>query len=111
MKIVQIGCNNGNDECNKFILEHSEQIDAVYLIEPLPNCIDIITERYKNIKNVKIFNIGITDNDFSDNTLNLYIPKNNSTSPSKKSAPEFIRGGEFEVTSLINLKILYIKLS
>jgi FkbM family methyltransferase len=59
MNIIQIGCNKAHDSCHKYITEHKDEIENVYLIEALPSCIPVIEKAYRNIPNVKIFNMGI----------------------------------------------------
>lgn len=69
MKIVQIGCNNGDDEIFNLISQH--QIDFALLIDANPFVLELTKERYKNYKNVKIECHLISDKEIE---ATFYIP-------------------------------------
>jgi FkbM family methyltransferase len=69
MNIVQIGCNNGDDHVFDFI--NTNDITSAYLVEPLVYPYNLAVEKYKDFKNVTLFNMAITDDD-SQNELELF---------------------------------------
>lgn len=70
MKIVQIGCNNGDDEVYKIIT--SQHIDFALLVDANPFVLEDLTKvRYKNFNNVKI-ECHLISND--DTEKHFYIP-------------------------------------
>ena len=74
MTIVQVGANNGVDPCSDFVIKNKDHIKEVHLIEPLIACNDHINKVYKDIPNVKIHNIAISDNSLLKE-LSIYYPK------------------------------------
>jgi len=75
MKIVQVGTNNSLDDCHKYVINHKDEIEKVYLIEPLSMCNPHIKEAYKNIKNFKIFNIAISPV-ANKKVIKMFVPTN-----------------------------------
>ena len=72
MKFLQIGTNNGADECYNIVKEHD--IELGILVEPIPELRDKIKNQYKGINNINIESIAITpDNNIS--SIDLYKSK------------------------------------
>ena len=78
MIVVQIGCNKSHDACYKYIMKNREELETAYLIEALPSCIPLIEAAYKDLPNVKVFNMGIGSE--SEDELEFFYPTNNPTS-------------------------------
>lgn len=91
MTIVQIGTNNGADDCNTFVRQNKDTIDKVYLIEPLAKCNTHIIDMYNGIPNVSIHNIGISDNPLQDE-ITMFHPAHDETSAHSASNIEHLIG-------------------
>lgn len=86
MKIIQIGANNGNDITYDFIKDHSNDIELVVLVEPIPFA-DIQGElftKYKSINNSHIEKIAITPEE-DKQLLTLYFNPNSNYEVSSTS--------------------------
>jgi FkbM family methyltransferase len=79
MTIVQIGANNGIDSCSDFVIKNKERIKEVHLVEPLQACNEHIKKVYKDIPNVKIYNLAISENPILKE-MSIYYPKHDNTS-------------------------------
>lgn len=79
MIIVQVGTNNGVDACSDFVLKNKDAISCVHLIEPLASCNEHIKNIYKDIPNVHIHNVAISDNT-NLTELSIFYPKGDSIS-------------------------------
>ena len=77
MKIIQIGANNGQDQVYNFINQNLNDLELAILIEPIPFIIDDLKNQYKDIKNVSIENIAIS-NDEDTNSIKLYYLKDSN---------------------------------
>jgi FkbM family methyltransferase len=76
MNIVQIGTNDATDSCFEYVIKNINKIEVLHTIEPLTSCLENIKNAYKQVKNLNIHNIAITDN--SDiNELTIYTPSYN----------------------------------
>jgi len=69
MKILQIGCNNGDDEI--FNIIKNNIVDFALLVDANPFVLDLAKERYKNYNNVKI-ECHLITNEETEKTF--YIP-------------------------------------
>ena len=86
MNILQVGSNDGNDDCYKFIeISGKKNIDNLILIEPLDKYNIKLRERYKDIKNLYIENIAITENEEIDE-VDFYIVIDNITTKDQVSS-------------------------
>jgi FkbM family methyltransferase len=63
MNIVQIGCNDGNDHVYNYIVKNIDSIKNIYLIDASKESIKNAELHYKDISNVKFFNIGICESE------------------------------------------------
>lgn len=50
MNVIQIGCNNCDDEIYKLIEKNQGLITKLIVVDALPKCIDIANERYSFLK-------------------------------------------------------------
>lgn len=73
MTIVQIGTNNGVDSCSDYILRNKDIVKEVHLVEPLNACNEHIRRVYRDIDNVKIYNMAISDN-YELKEIDIYYP-------------------------------------
>ena len=81
MKIIQLGCNDGNDDV--YDLLSKINIDFALLIDANPHVIDVAKNKYKNIKNVIIESWLISD---KNEELSFYIPHFNRHNTSAHSS-------------------------
>jgi FkbM family methyltransferase len=77
MKIIQIGANNGKDNVFNFINENKDSLELAILIEPIPFIINELTFQYKDINNITIENIAITDDENLKNMTLYYLGNSN----------------------------------
>lgn len=77
MKIIQIGANNGKDQVFDFITKNQDSLELAILVEPIPFIINELKDQYKNINNVIVENIAITQ-DESLNSMDLYFLKDSN---------------------------------
>ena len=77
MKIIQIGANNGKNNVFEFIKENQKSLELVILIEPIPFIIDELKSQYKDINNVIIENIAITDDENLNQMILYYLGNSN----------------------------------
>jgi FkbM family methyltransferase len=50
MNVIQIGCNNCDDEIYKLVEKNQELINKFIVVDALPKCIDIANKRYHFLK-------------------------------------------------------------
>lgn len=74
MKILQIGCNDGNDHVYKYVTENLEKIDNLYLVDANINCIHASKNQYQNIEGIDFLHYAITFTD--EEFVELCIPNN-----------------------------------
>ena len=74
MNIIQIGCNDCNDEANKFILENKDLINKFLVIDALPKCTEIAKATYSFLGDkLTVVNCAIgTENGL----IKFYFPSN-----------------------------------
>ncbi len=73
MTIVNVGANNGLDQCLQFVLKNLDKVDEVHLIEPSPECLEECRKNYGGIGQAKFHNLAmVSDN---SNWAILYRPK------------------------------------
>jgi FkbM family methyltransferase len=77
MKIIQIGANNGKDNVFDFIKKNQKSLELAILIEPIPFIIDELKFQYKDINNVIIENIAITDEENLEQMTLYYLGDSN----------------------------------
>jgi FkbM family methyltransferase len=77
LKIVQIGAFDGrlSDPLQAALRKGEHQ---VVLVEPQPQCFELLRERYSEFSNVKIVNAAVTE---EDGEIKMYLPKNEKYSP------------------------------
>ena len=73
MTIVQIGCHNGKDHVNEFVLENKERIDWVYLIDANEDNRSSVVENYAGIPKT-FLNYALIDSEGI--TTRLFLPAN-----------------------------------
>ena len=77
MKIIQIGANNGKDSTFDFIKENKDSLELAILIEPIPFIIDELKSQYKDINNIIVENIAITDEENLEKMTLYYLGDSN----------------------------------
>ena len=70
MNIVQIGCNDGNDDAYKYISKYKNNIENLVLVEPLTEFNEDLHKRYSGL-NYYIENSIITDTE--DKEMAFYV--------------------------------------
>lgn len=78
MNIVQIGCNNCEDEVFEFINQNKDSVSKFVVIDALPKCIDIAKTKYAFLEDKLVaVNCAI----YNDNTIiKLIYPQSSDTS-------------------------------
>lgn len=78
MNIVQIGCNNCEDEVFDFVNKNKESISKFLVIDALPKCVEIAKAKYAFLENKLIaVNCAI----YNDNSIvKIIFPKDGQTS-------------------------------
>ena len=103
MKIIQIGANNGKDHVFDFIEKNQNSIELAVLVEPIPFIIDELKSQYKNINNIIVENIAITQ-DEDLNSMDLYYLKDSNYEVSSFNKYHVINhkpnGSTYELDSL-----------
>ena len=61
MNIIQIGANNGKDKVFDLINQNRFIVDLAVLVEPIPFIIDNLKNQYKDLDNISIENIAISN--------------------------------------------------
>lgn len=77
MKIVQIGCNDGNDHCLAYVKNNLPQITEIHLVDPLPGCIEKAQKAYEGIKQAKFYQLMIGE---TNGEGTIYYPTKDPTS-------------------------------
>lgn len=102
--VVDIGANRGDffgEFCRIF---HNNKIEGI-LVEPIPECYNILKERFSNFKNVVIFNNAISD---INGNVKFYVNDYDETSSLlkiKKEMPE-LKSVNTELQSVLDLQAL-----
>lgn len=102
--IIDIGANRGDffDEiCRIFYKSNIEGI----LVEPIPECIDILRERFSKFKNIVIFNNALSDNNCN---VKFYVNDFDETSSLlkiKKEIPE-LNSVNTELQRVLDIKTI-----
>jgi FkbM family methyltransferase len=103
MKIIQIGANNGKDHVFDLINDNKDSLELAILVEPIPFIIDELKNQYKDINNIVIENIAITQ-DEDLNSMDLYYLKDSNYEVSSFSKHHVInhkpKGSTYELNSL-----------
>ena len=73
MTIVNVGANNGLDQCLEFVLKNLDKVDEVHLIEPSPECLEECKRNYSGVRQAKFHNLAIVPD--NSNRAILYRPK------------------------------------
>jgi FkbM family methyltransferase len=74
MTIINIGANDGMDDCRDFVLANQKQISRVLIVEPSEEALAKCKENYAGIPNAEFHNLAIVSDD--SNGAILYSPKN-----------------------------------
>jgi FkbM family methyltransferase len=78
MTIVNIGANNGIDDCLAFCRENNDKISSIHLVEPNPIALAECRQSYSNFTNANFYQIAVMP--LSENLEFLYIPESNQMS-------------------------------
>ena len=74
MIVLNVGANDGSDDCLEFVLANRESISQVHLIDPSHEAIEKCRETYKEIPQAKFHEVAIVPDD--SQAAILYSPKN-----------------------------------
>jgi len=74
MIVLNVGANDGADDCLEFVLANKESISQVHLIDPSHEAIGKCRETYKEIPQAKFHEFAIVPDD--SQAAILYSPKN-----------------------------------
>lgn len=107
MNIVQIGTNTGHDSCREYVFRNISQIKSIHLVEPLPSCVEYIKEAYKNVPNVKIYNMAISP-DQNCRKMTIYYPANDPLSQHSSFNPNHLLRHGHSVIGKLNIPCLTI---
>jgi len=78
MNIVQIGCNDCNDEVYNFIVENSDQINNFFAIDALPNAAITAKNKYNFLeKKLNVINCAVG---LSNGLISFYYPQDSDMS-------------------------------
>lgn len=77
MKVIQIGANNGNDDVYQFINNNRLSLELGILIEPIPFIIEELKIQYKDINNIIVENIAISDKEGIGDVELFYLGNSN----------------------------------
>lgn len=103
MKIVQMGCNNGDDEIYQIV--KSENVEFALLIDANPYVLELAKERYKSYETVKIECYLISDKEIEMDFLIPHFESHRYSQHSSLSKDHIIKHGH----KLEDVKILTIK--
>lgn len=78
MKIVQIGCNDGNDHVYDYVSTNQNQLEKMVLVDPSIDALSICKQRYQHIANTEFVNVAISLE--GETKLTMYHPKRNRKS-------------------------------
>ena len=74
MIILNVGANDGADDCIEFVLDNRESLSQVHLIDPSHEAIEKCRETYKEIPQARFHEVAIVPDD--SQIAILYSPKN-----------------------------------
>lgn len=86
MTIVNIGANDGMDDCRDFVLANREKVRRVLLVEPSEEALEKCKKNYSDIPNAEFFNLAIVPGD--SNFAILYSPKDEPQSHHSSLIPD-----------------------
>lgn len=96
MTIVNIGANNGIDQCRDFVLENPDKVQAVHLIEPAG--LDECRKNYASVPQAHFHKLAIVADD--SKTATIYKPRGQDLSAhASVSAAHVYQHGHPEVDS------------
>lgn len=73
MKIIQIGCYDGNDHVYEYVSSNFDKVHEAHLIEPLSEALSLAKERYSKFNFIKFYEMAVVDKDV--NEIDFYYPK------------------------------------
>ena len=78
MNIIQIGCNDCNDEANNFILKNKDNINKFLVVDALPKCTDIAKTTYAFLGDkLTVLNCAVGN---SNHITKIYYPASDDKS-------------------------------
>lgn len=77
MNIIQIGANRGDDPAQEYITRNKDKLSNVIIVEPIPYLIPVLKEKYSNIPQARIENVGIVGSETAED-LDFYYEKNSN---------------------------------
>ena len=74
MIVLNVGANDGTDDCRDFVMANRQSISEVHLIDPSHEAIEKCKETYRDIPQARFHEAAIIPDD--SNAAILYSPKN-----------------------------------
>lgn len=91
IKVLQIGCNNCEDDTFDFFVENQASIEQIILVDAIPECVDIAREKYSFTEKAVFETLAITPLEIGPNkTLTLYKEEDNPISDLASINKDFI---------------------
>ena len=59
MKVVNIGCNDGMDDCRQFVVENLAGVMEVHLVDPSPAALEQCRQNYRDIPQARFHHLAI----------------------------------------------------
>lgn len=73
MKVVNIGCNHGLDDCRQFVAENLAAIREVHLVDASPAALEQCRQNYRNIAQARFHHLAIVPQ--ADERVVFYAPR------------------------------------
>ena len=90
INILQIGCQDGNDEVFEFVKNNENSIEKIVLIDANEKSLQLAKNTYKNIKNVEFLNLAILPIDIDNKEINIYYPEIDETGETTSIFKDFV---------------------
>lgn len=78
MKILQIGCNDGNDHVYKYVVSNKDKIEKLILLDANPKSINLCKNRYREYNFCEFISKAIIDEYHT--SISIFLPSNEDSS-------------------------------
>lgn len=78
MKVVNIGCNHGLDDCRQFVAENLAAIREVHLVDASPAALEQCRQNYRDIVQARFHHLAIVPQ--ADERVVFYAPRGDPAS-------------------------------
>lgn len=101
MNIIQIGCNDCNDEVFKFIDSRQQEINNVILVDALASCTDIAKNKYAFLLDkISILTCAIGVN---SGIVEFFVPNNKNVSAFSSLSPaHLVAHGQSDMSKILS---------